>query len=103
MTNGQAIKILTNALQSDESKYTAEIDKALSIVQRVFAKIPEKHGRLIDADKLLEAEDKDYIGSMIEAKKAGDPIRTTILKTVHQAIEMFVNEQPVIVERSESE
>jgi hypothetical protein len=38
---------------------------------------------------------------MIEAKKVGDPIRTAMLKTVHQAIEMFVNEQPVIVERSE--
>lgn len=34
MNKEKAIEIITNALQSDESKYTEEVDKALSIIQK---------------------------------------------------------------------
>lgn len=40
MTNEEAIEIISNALQSDESKYTDRIDKALAVVQRVLEQQP---------------------------------------------------------------
>jgi len=88
MTNGQAIEILTNALQSDESKYTEEIDKALSIVQRVFAKIPEKHGRLIDADALLK---KFHYGEF----------DTDVDKAWTATIRRAIKDAPTVVNREE--
>ena len=86
MTKEKAIEIITNALQSDENKYTAEIDKALSIIQKIIASIPEKHGRLIDGD-MLKAEIEEMAG-YDEAEQFND---------------YYLCEQPVILEAEGSE
>lgn len=40
MTKEEAMEIITNALQSDESKYTEKIDKALALAQKAFGQEP---------------------------------------------------------------
>ena len=40
MTKEEAMEIITNALQSDESKYTEKIDKALALAQKALAQEP---------------------------------------------------------------
>ena len=40
MTREEALEIITNALQSDQSNYTEKIDKALAVTQKALEQEP---------------------------------------------------------------
>ena len=40
MTKEEALEIITNALQANESNYTEKIDKALAVVQKALEQQP---------------------------------------------------------------
>lgn len=98
MTKEEAMEIITNALQSDESKYTEKIDKALALAQKAFGQEPceDAISRKALIERINQAEE-NFRADHIESISSGDdPFVDGVLSGVFNIRQMVAQAPPIL-------